>query len=146
MNNAFQKMGICFSFNRNTLFAPQIPCAQDVLFALGLSGHEKYYSFCRENYVPYINNVYLAAVAVSFEVMAMWPSDEVRAWRFIAETIMDMCPDGSRCLFNNEFVAAQEILVGRPAPSRGVDDEAILNVCTCPECRETKRLRALSTD
>lgn len=142
----FQELGISFTYSRYT-GVPQIPRVQDVLFALRLSLAEENYTFCQANHEPYVTNVHRAAVAVSFEVMAMWSADEAMARKAIAEAILDLCPPEAKCLFNNAFFEAQEIYLGKKsALSRTASYDAILYACTCPQCRVIIRQRSYYTD
>lgn len=138
----FKKAGFCFSYSRFAVF-PQIPYVQDVLYALQLSDkkHERGYYGPEGagNWATYIENLMLVAAAVASKVLYTERYDKAKARKVIAEAIMELCPAQAKCLFNSAFVAAQEELVGQPAPSRRASREEILQVCGCAGCKETIR-------
>ena len=141
------------STNTKTLFifnhhddVPQIPRLQDVLYVLELSQRQEYYSICYQNNdVSYLMNIRIVVEAVGNKVKALWPSDDAEARRIIARSIIDLCPEEARCLFREAFISAKR-LAGDSVPGENGDETTLLEACTCSYCRETKRLRALSTD
>lgn len=133
MLERFKQAGICFSYCRFAV-VPEIPYGQDVLFALRLTDMQRSYNFCRDNHATYIVNVGLVIAAVSYDVLGMERYDEAEARKIIAKAILELCPSEAKCLFNSAFVEAQEIFVGKPAPSRTASRDEILKVCGCAEC------------
>ena len=137
-----KKAGICFDYCRNAMF-PQIPYAQDVLYVVRLTKekHERG-NYCSEgaaNWATYIENLMLVAAAVAPKVLNMERYDEAEAKKIIAEAIMELCPPEAKCLFVDAFVAAQEIFVGKPAPSKTASRDEVLKACGCSECKRIIR-------
>ena len=139
---AFKNAGVRFSYCRYAVL-PQIPYVQDVLYILQLSGEKdarNYYSpEGAANWATYIENVLLVAVAVAPRVLGMERYDDAEAKKIIAEAIMGLCPPEAKCLFNNAFVTAQEIFVGKPAPSKTASRDELRKGCGCSECKRSIR-------
>lgn len=137
-----KRAGICFNYCRSAVF-PQIPCVQDVLYVLQLSGEKD----ARGNYCPegawnwgeYIANTVLVAAVVANRVLYMERYDKAEARKSIAQAIIELCPPEAKCLFVNAFVEAQEIFTGQPASSRNMDRETRLQACGCLECARILR-------
>jgi len=127
------KVDIYFDFCRDAV-VPEIPRVQDVLYALRLTDEQKSFDFCRDNHATYIVNVGLVIVAIGYKVLSMERYDEAVARKLIAEAIIALCPPEAKCLFNSAFVEAQEIFVGKPAPSKTASRRDVLDACGCAEC------------
>lgn len=134
-----------FSFNLHD-DVPQIPRLQDVLYVLEISKRQEYYSICKENMdVVYLLNIRMVVEAVGNQVKALWPSDSVEARRIVARTIVSLCPEEAKCLSREAFVNAKRDAEGTLSmPFK--DGAEIIDACVCPYHKESRRLRALSTD
>lgn len=127
-----KKAGIRFSYSPDGP-DPQIPYILDVLFTLRLVEHDKRFIFCLDNHPLYAANVLLAA--------SMAATDAIKARRersgherIIAQAIVDLCPDGARCLFNPAYAEAWASL-GHDVPR--TSREKLLVLCGCANCRVT---------
>jgi hypothetical protein len=122
-----------FSYCPNAM-VPEIPCMQDVLFALGLSKEQKHYDFCKGNHEVYVDNVQLVVGKIGATVKSVW-SDEARVKRIIAQAIVDLCPPEARCLFNIAYVEAK-IVAGKKGWEVVLNSssEVLRQACTCPRC------------
>ncbi|MDF1497149.1 MAG: hypothetical protein P1P90_03755 [Patescibacteria group bacterium] len=104
------KLGKLFSFSPDAC-VPEIPTAQDVLYALKLSDKDDKYNFCAANHSTYVHNVHLASAAVAYAVFDMDPYDEEQAKRIIADAIVQLCPAEARCTkYIDVYRQALEIL------------------------------------
>ncbi len=122
---------------------PEIPAVQDVLYALRLSDHDARYEFALEHHPPYIFNVMLTAAKVADRLFKLNDQDDAARDKLIAETIIDLCPEEARCLFNQAYSNALYASGKRP-PGNGA--EQLWLRCGCRHCRtrqvEANRLNA----
>lgn len=92
------------SYTREAL-TPQVPLAQDVLYALRLIDTDEQYEFCRANSEIYVSNCHLVAAAVSVIITltcyqvenetadrTFHKLNEARARSVIAQAIIDLLP------------------------------------------------------
>ena len=140
-----EKTGVCFIYSPNTINR-QIPSVNDVLDALWFAEEKENDPLSQKDREVYINrNVYLAALAASFEVRGMRSSEE-ELERIIARTIIDLCPEKARCHSDSAYVEAKRLVGDKDVPSPNASPDSLVYGCPCKNCRETIRLRALSTD
>ncbi len=114
---------------------PEIPRIQDVLFALGLSMEEEYYTLCACNHEPYIANINLVVVACAGKILGTNPYDEQEARRIVAKTIVSFCPEEAQCLFVDAYVKALEIAEGKNLNLPHTSEE-LKEMCGCRNCRQ----------
>jgi len=133
--------GICFDYCP-TLVMPQIPRVQDVLYAINLGEDSQInYEFCVEHFAPYIANVHLVIAAVAGQVTGQKDKvDEEAVIRAIAYAIIELCPAEARCLLNEAYVGAMEVL-GEPLPPRPFRRNHLSSVCICPICEKMRESR-----
>ncbi|GMU25733.1 hypothetical protein KJZ71_04450 [Patescibacteria group bacterium] len=134
--DTFKKAGIYLRYCRFAV-VPEIPYAQDVLYALRLSEEEKCYTFCVCNHATYVVNVGLIIAAVGYDVLCMERYDEAKARKIIAQAILSLTADEDKCLFNLALAEATETVTGQPAPYR-LKRDATLAMCECASCKERK--------
>lgn len=122
-----KKAGIRFDFCPNAV-VPEIPYVEDVLFALRLTGEQKYYDFCVANHRTYVVNIGLVIAAVGHVIFDRDNFNETESRKAIARAIIELCPEDAKCLFKSAYVEARKI-IGEDVPP--------LTACTCPRCSES---------
>ncbi|MFH0780050.1 MAG: hypothetical protein V1928_04325 [Parcubacteria group bacterium] len=137
-----KKAGIRFNYCRQAV-VPEIPRVQDVLYAMKLSPEQINYDFCVSNHSIYVANVGLAIFACGNAVLGLEKYDETEARKIIAKTILDLCPDIARCLFNNAFVEARKLALQLDVP-KAENAAALRKICGCPECKQIDRELGIS--
>jgi len=138
MLKKFMDAGIRFDYCEYAVY-PQIPCIQDVLYALQFSDRKDdrgYY--CPEgaaNWGEYISNLMLASAAVADELLT-GRYDEAEAKKLIAETILELCPDEAKCLFNGEYVDAKKLVDANTSDVTKMSRDERLAACGCASCNK----------
>ncbi len=111
---------------------PEIPYVQDVLYVFRLSDKEARYEFGLEHHPPYISNVLMTAARVADRLFRLDERDDAARKKLIAETVIELCPEEARCLFNPAYAEALR-MSGQYVPT--VLTEQTGPQCGCCRCR-----------
>lgn len=138
--NSFKSAGIAFAYSGSAMY-PQIPSVKDVLYVLKIEEKPDAYDIALANYYDYVGNVALV-VAVTSHVVLDPNLDTMTREMIVALSIIDLCPDEAKCLFNPRYVDALRVtnqddeLERALAP--GASREDLIKACMCPECVQAK--------
>lgn len=131
----FKRLELRLEFDQDSRL-PQIPYAQDVLYAMHVADEDNCYRICLFRHTTYISNTLLVASAVAHEVAGTEPISRAEALKAVARVIIDPCPLKARCLLIPGFAQAKRLL-GLLATQPLRPAELVL-LCECAYCQALK--------
>lgn len=111
---------------------PEIPYVQDIMYVFRLSDEDMFYEFGLEHHPPYIRNVVMTAARVADKLFQLDELDDATRQKLTAETIIELCPEEARCLFNPAYSEALA-LTGKHIPR--INHKQLRLQCGCCRCR-----------
>lgn len=131
----FSKIGLWLKYDPESRI-PQIPFAQDVIYAMHLSDKDKYYNICLPRHATYVANTLLAAACAASEIIGPKIIGRPEMLKAIAQVIIALCPAKARCLLIPGFAEAQRILGMTQAENRRPSE--LSRICGCAHCQALK--------
>lgn len=136
----FSKTGLRLKYDPESRI-PQIPYAEDVLYAMHLSDKDKYYNICLPRHDTYVANTLLAAACAASEVIGPKVTSRAEMLKAVAQVITSLCPAKARCLLIPGFAEAQHLLGLAETENRHPAELSLL--CGCARCQALKAKKEL---